>query len=217
MKNLALISLRNDYLNDRDERRDSIDTAIYKLLTEINLIPIPIPNSHLYIENIDKIFNSEDIKCVLLTGGNDLSALSEKGAKNIHPIRDEVEISLIKFCIKNNIPIIGICRGFQLIANYLGGNIEPIDGHVKTIHEIKLSENSKNINVNSFHSFGLKNKNLPSNIETLGLHIRDNTIECFKTFKPFRSLNFMWHPERSNGARLDSIELIKGFLESSST
>ena len=57
MNNLALISLRNDHLNDRNETRDSIDTAIYDLISEINLIPLLVPNSPAYTNDLENIFN----------------------------------------------------------------------------------------------------------------------------------------------------------------
>ena len=64
--------------------------------------------------------------------------LKNKGGTNIYNARDEVELKLIKFCLKNKIPVIGICRGFQLIASYLGAEIDRIDNHINTVHEIKL-------------------------------------------------------------------------------
>ena len=213
MNNLALISLRNDHLNDRNETRDSIDTAIYDLISEMNLIPLLVPNTPAYTNDLENIFNIEDVKCVLFSGGNDLNILNSKGAKNICITRDQVELNLIEFCKRNDIPIIGICRGFQLIANYLGANINKIEGHINVIHEVTMIENFKNIQVNSFHSFGLKNNNLPPNIKPLAYYIEDNTIECFRTITPFRSLNFMWHPERFKGGKIDSIELIKNYLK----
>ena len=212
MKKLALITLRNDYITQRSESRDSIDTEIYNLLLEIDSIPFLIPNTPAYVDNFDLFFNPAEIKFVLLSGGNDLNSLKDKGATNIYLKRDKIEISLINFCIKNNIPIIGICRGFQLIANYLGGSIDKVEDHINRIHKVEFIQPNKIIDVNSFHSFGLKQYNLPKNIKPIAYHKQDNTVECFKTERPFKSLNFMWHPERKNGAKKESIRLIKNFL-----
>ena len=211
MDKIALVSVRNDYITSRSENRDSIDTEIYSLLSDIELIPLLIPNETRFMSNINNLIDHKRIRCAILSGGNDLKILENKGGTNISHKRDEVELSLIKFCLKNKIPIIGICRGFQLIASYLGAEINKVDNHINSIHEIKFN-NSHSIKVNSFHSFGLKNNNIPQNINILGYHQKDNTIECFTTELPFRSINFMWHPERNNGSRKETNKLIKSFL-----
>ena len=185
MNKIALVSVRNDYISSRSENRDSVDTEIYSLLSDIELIPLLIPNETKFITNIDNIIDHKKIRCAILSGGNDLKIFENKGGTNISYKRDEVELNLIKFCLKNKIPIIGICRGFQLIANYLGAEINKVDNHINIIHEIKLS-NYPSIKVNSFHSFGLKNNNIPQNINILGYHQKDNTIECFSTELPFK-------------------------------
>ena len=211
MPKIALITLRNDYLNDRKERRDSIDVELYSFLKKFNFIPFLIPNDYEFIKNINLFIQTKDIGCILFSGGNDLEKNRNIGGLNTYHKRDEIELYLIKYCLKNKIPLIGICRGFQMIADFLGADIEKVEGHVNTIHEVTL-ENIKNINVNSFHSFGLKNKNLPDNIEPLGYCKFDGTLECFRTEIPFRSLNFMWHPERDYGSKEEVYKLIKDFL-----
>ena len=37
--------------------------------------------------------------------------------------RNKVEKSIIKFSIKNKIPLLGVCRGMQLVNIYFGGKI----------------------------------------------------------------------------------------------
>lgn len=214
MKNISLVSIRNDFIVSRSENRDSIDTEIYKLLSDIGLIPFLIPNDTKFIFNLNNLIDNKRIKCLLLSGGNDLGHLKKKGGTNISYKRDEVELELINYCLHNKIPIIGICRGFQLIASHLGAEIDKVDNHINTFHKIKLNDSASEIKVNSFHSFGLKNNNLPINIKPLGSYEKDNTIECFTTELPFRSINFMWHPERKNGAKEETTKLIKAFLNS---
>jgi putative glutamine amidotransferase len=94
-------------------------------------------------------------------------------------IRDEYEFNLLKSAFKLNIPILGICRGIQLLNVHFGGtlyndiNLEyettinhlaPLDCKYKKIHEIIIDKNSKlfevynktKIEVNSFHHQGIK-------------------------------------------------------------
>ena len=55
------------------------------------------------------------------------------------------------------IPIIGVCRGMQIIQNYFGINLFKISGHIKVRHELYYE--GKKINVNSYHNYGTKENN----------------------------------------------------------
>ena len=61
MDKIALISVRNDYIMSRSENRDSIDTEIYNLISEINLIPLLIPNEIKFISNLDTLIDHKII------------------------------------------------------------------------------------------------------------------------------------------------------------
>lgn len=212
MKKFALISLRNDLIIDRDERRDSIDIEIYNLVLELGYIPILLPNEPKILDYFELIFRENNIGLVLLSGGNDILKFKDNKNSNSYFKRDETEIKLINYCITKKIPILSICRGFQLIASYLGGNIEKIEGHITKEHEVSLIYLKEVIKVNSFHSFGLKKQSLPKAIKPFAIHKIDNTIEGFTTKEPFKSINIMWHPERYNGSREKTIKLIQSFI-----
>lgn len=211
-KKLALITLRNDYIDSRNERRDSLDIELYNLVLELGLIPVLIPNIPNFTIYIDLLLKKENIGLVLFSGGNDLSKFEKEFGTNTYKRRDELEFNIIEYCIKNPIPILSICRGSQFIANYLGVHIEKIEGHINSEHEIHIENSNDNFFVNSFHSYGIKYNNLPVQINPLAIQKLDNTLEAFTTTKPFKSINLMWHPERKNGAKIKSLDLIKNFL-----
>ena len=50
-----------------------------------------------------------NLKGLVLTGGEDIG-------KNKN--RDQTEVNLLNWALKNSLPILGICRGMQLIAKY---------------------------------------------------------------------------------------------------
>ena len=212
MQKFALITLRNDYIDGRQERRDSLDIELYDLVLELGFIPILIPNVPNLTIYFDRLFKKENIGLVLLSGGNDLLKFKKDIGTNTYKKRDELELNIIKYSIENSIPILSICRGFQFIANYFGANIEKIDGHVQAKHIINIENSNDNFLVNSFHSYGLKYNNLPKQIKPLAINKFDNTVEAFTTKIPFKSLNLMWHPERKNGAKIKTLVIIKKFL-----
>ena len=69
-----------------------------------------IPNAISYNFNL---INKKNIKLIILPGGNDLFSKSY-----LSKIRLANEFKLINFGIKNKIPILGVCRGMQVI-NFL--------------------------------------------------------------------------------------------------
>ncbi len=62
--------------------------------------------------------NKKHLNLIILQGGNDIFD-SSKEIKN----RNDNENLIIKFAIANNIPLLGVCRGMQLINLYFGGKI----------------------------------------------------------------------------------------------
>jgi len=64
-----------------------------------------------------KILNK--INLLIIPGGNDVS-----NVLNTSKIRNTVENNLINACSKKNIPILGICRGAQLLNKNFGGKIK---------------------------------------------------------------------------------------------
>ena len=49
----------------------------------------------------------------ILSGGNDLSSLSN--SKNISFERDKTEFALLQYANDQSIPVLGVCRGFQIM------------------------------------------------------------------------------------------------------
>jgi putative glutamine amidotransferase len=65
---------------------------------------------------------------IVLTGGNDIdpSHYGETPSPALmpgDPERDRTEIQLLKLAMENQLPILGICRGMQLINVLLGGSL----------------------------------------------------------------------------------------------
>ena len=194
------ISQRIDYLKDRKEVRESIDQKLNKLLVKCNLFPLPIPNIFYNKKNKDKGFgnlkkwiNKTKVKGIILSGGSDIGINKE---------RDNTEYFLIKYAKIKKIPVLGICRGMQLIARSEGVNLKKISNHRKTHHKIygKISGT-----VNSYHDLAIKK--CPKKYTILAKS-KDQCIEAIKhEYYPIEG--WMWHPERNKVFKKKDINNIK--------
>ena len=72
---------------------------------------IPIPNFRILD---DDWFENLNLDLLILSNGNDLGEFSR---------RDKLERHAIEYAVNNSIPIIGFCRGFQIINEYFGGRL----------------------------------------------------------------------------------------------
>ena len=148
------------------------------------------------------IYNKYKIKLIIIPGGNDLF-----GSERLSKVRLNNEFKLIKFGLKNNIPILGICRGMQVINYYFKGKQKKFLGHMNTTHDIIMKNDffkKKILNVNSFHNYIITEKLLSKKLNVLATD-KDKNIEFF-SHKSKKIFGIMWHPERNkNYKQLDEI------------
>ena len=196
---IILYTQRVEVIESYNERRDCADQMIPKFLFHCGFLPIPISNVPSITKNI---FNEIKPHGIFLSGGNSLVKYNGDS-----PERDETEKILIDCSIKKNIPVFGICRGFQFIADYFGAKLFHIDNHVRRRHKISGSINRES--VNSFHTLGLFD--LPNDLKILS-RADDNSIEAFK-HKSLKIFAISWHPEREKIFSDDDVNLIKNFFE----
>jgi putative glutamine amidotransferase len=90
---------------------------------------------------------------VMMTGGEDVSPsyYNQRQSVTTYPNirRDQEELVLLNRAIDMNIPIIGTCRGFQLITVFMGGSLIQDINHPYW-HEITLA-NGQKAHTNSLH------------------------------------------------------------------
>tara|TARA_B100001057_G_scaffold481279_1_gene555139 strand:- start:51 stop:656 length:606 start_codon:yes stop_codon:yes gene_type:complete len=149
--------------------------------------------------NLDMIIYDKNIKLkknylknykgIILSGGGDIY---KNKKKKLNLFRDNFEKKLVTAAIKYKIPILAICRGYQLIGNKFGFKQKKINFHKNTSHNIFSNDQKKIINVNSFHEYGITKLSL--DFKSLFIH-SDNTIEVCES-KSKKILCFMFHPER---------------------
>ena len=157
---------------------------------------------------------------LLLTGGGDLAparygqALS--GAEEIDAARDARELALVRDFLARGLPVLGICRGLQVVNVFFGGTLrQHIEGHSQIDGRDRLhtvcAENGllralygSRFTVNSAHhqSAGRLGEGL-----CVLARADDGTVEALahETLPVFA---VQWHPERLCGAfaRLDAAD-----------
>jgi putative glutamine amidotransferase len=137
------------------EIREALDVEWGRFLSVCGFLPVPVA-AHVPVAIY---FSSLKPAGVLLTGGNDLGILAPQDALSLE--RDRVERELIQFAIQTQIPILGVCRGMQMLAHYFGGTLEKKSGHVTPSHEVSIQSESlirkvygkTKLDVNSFHNY----------------------------------------------------------------
>ena len=205
MRNIG-ITQRIHFISEYNEYRDELDQRWSSLFANIGILQIILPNNSELFKS--KAIDSLNLNGVILSGGefkenND----NNVGLKN----RNEFENNLINHCIDNKIPIIGVCRGMQILNNFFGGKLEKIDNHVGKYHEIKnLSRFPISKKVNSYHEFKLSKDKLPENFEIIATDL-DGEIESILD-KKNNLLGIMWHPERNDPFDKNDLELFSEFF-----
>ena len=123
-----------------------------------------------------------------------------QGGTEIYPYHFEI----LNYCFNNNIPVLGICMGMQIIGLYANKQNEEdlikVDNHYNTEHKINIEKNSilhklygNNLEVNSRHNYMLDHIKEPF---VIGSKSYDNVIESIEFIdKEHFILGLQFHPE----------------------
>lgn len=173
-----------------------------------------------------------DYDGLLLPGGDDIhpSFWNEtiNGSRDINKELDEQQLHILDFFVKKQMPVLGICKGMQLINVYFGGSIyqhlsnasaHKYIGYDQVHATYTLSDNllfslyGYHFNVNSAHHQGIHV--LGTDLYTLQC-AEDGVIEAIAHFS-LPILGVQWHPERMcfSHCRPDTVDgslLLQHFL-----
>ena len=195
-----------------------VENDMANFVTRKGVLPVLIPD----IKD-EKLLNDilREMDGFVLQGGADL-APETYGEKPIgkwkgDAYRDTFELNILDHAVKNSKPIMGICRGFQLMNVYFGGTLyqdtltqkEGVNVHRSAElydsikHPIVFSEggflnklyvNEKDPYVNSVHHQSVKD--LGKNLEVYAFS-NDGLIEAFGYVKEpvGKIFGVQWHPE----------------------
>ena len=156
---------------------------------------------------------------VILTGGGDVVSLAygeepHDRSKYQDPVRDEMEFEVVQVALERGLPILGICRGLQVLNVALGGTLvqdipTQVPGAVKhyseglhtvLLHTIDIEENSLlarvvgggEMAINTWHHQAAKNVGRGLRINC---RAKDGVIEGLESSEGKPILGVQFHPE----------------------
>ena len=191
-----------------------------RYLAHVEALPILIPD----LDKSDLENFLEEMDGFVFQGGTDVAPESygqspiENNAWPGDPVRDQFELGIMDYAIKHDKPILGICRGFQLMNVYFGGTLfqdittqrpnsfvhRDAELYDQLNHDIQFKPNSflstlydeeGKGRVNSVHHQGVDK--LGSELEVFATCAEDELIEAFgcTRFEPGKVMGVQWHPE----------------------
>ena len=180
------------------ERRDALDQRWPQFLAAVGVAGVPLPNvPHLAV----RLASELEVAGLVLTGGNDLAAYGGDA-----PERDATEAALIEWARSRSTPLMGVCRGMQVILHGFGAALERAEGHVTPSHSILVDGEPRN--VNSYHNF-VARKAVPM-LRVWGT-AWDGSIEAIRhDSEPI--LGVMWHPERAEPFEPRDLAMFRAFF-----
>ncbi len=164
---------------------------------------------------------ANDVDGFLMTGGQDVSP-ALYGEERLDscgetlPVRDGMESRLFQLCLERDVPVLGICRGIQLMNVLLGGTLyqdlpsqrpTQTEHHMsppydRPVHQVEICKGTplfdliqtERMDVNSYHHQAVRDK-APA-LQTMAVS-EDGLIEavCLPE-RPF-VWAVQWHPELS--------------------
>jgi gamma-glutamyl-gamma-aminobutyrate hydrolase PuuD len=207
-----------------------------ELLIRLRMIPLMVPVAEGTVECLPQY--RQEMQGLLLVEGEDIEPGRYQAEKaNIqylektHPLKDEIEVRLLRHALRHRLPILGICRGSQLLNVVCGGTLygdvqkekksglkhiysgEHYDAYrhsVTVVPGTPLARwyQRRKLNVNSYHHQGIRK--LASRFRPMA-YADDGLIEAFYDPKENFLVGLQFHPERMLKEYAGNLRVWKAF------
>jgi gamma-glutamyl-gamma-aminobutyrate hydrolase PuuD len=191
-----------------------------ELLIRTRILPVMVPVVEGTLALLPQYMRG--MKGLLLVEGEDVEPKRYKSLpanfkylEKTHPLKDDIEIRLIRHAMRHRLPILGICRGSQLVNVVCGGTLygdvqkekkthrRHIDYHnydtyrhpVAVVPNTPLAKwyRERSIRVNSYHHQGIRD--LARRLKPMA-HADDGLIEAYYDPTADFVVGLQFHPER---------------------
>jgi gamma-glutamyl-gamma-aminobutyrate hydrolase PuuD len=181
--------------------------------------PLLVPPA---LDGVEETLDALD--AVVFTGGSDLDpGLYGEEARpetiGVHRLRDEAELALLRGALERDMPVLGICRGMQVLNVGMGGDLHQHvpdlvghEGHKHNppgqfvSHEVTIEPDTRlarmlgaRTRVMSHHHQGLRTL-APGLVESA--HAEDGLVEAVEAPDRRFTVGVLWHPEAGEDARV---------------
>jgi len=202
---------------------DYVGELHLNLLMTLGILPVMVPVVDGTLTCLKQYHDA--MAGLLLVEGEDVAPARYRAAKSdlkyvetTHPLRDEIEVRLIRAAFRKDLPILAICRGSQLLNVACGGSLytdvqkqkrstlRHIDQeHYDTYrHPISIVPGSlldtwfgrRRLIVNSYHHQGIRE--LASRFAPMA-HAPDGLVEAYVDPAARFVVGLQFHPERMLG------------------
>lgn len=211
---ISMRMMRHVYSGGSEEMRDALAHDWWRFLREA--LPdapfVPVPNIG---GQAVALLQQLPVTGIVLTGGDDWG---------VFPERDATEKEMVLWAERVSLPIVGVCRGAQVLNRLMGGRISSgfAERHVKTRHVVKIEAcpsgphwPATSREVNSYHNCGMAKADLAPAL-TPWATAEDGSVEGFSGDQG-RVTGIMWHPERERVAQEHDIHLFQQLLKRAMT
>ena len=215
-----------------DHPLEALPITYLSLLEALGVTPALIPN---HVADPAGVAESLGVQGLLLTGGGDIAPevyhQPNNGSESIVPDRDAAESALLRYAVARRLPVIGICRGFQMLNVALGGSLyqdiasqrpdslqhRSLNKPVWNDHPVRIQQGSllhrvlgrSECRVNTSHHQAVKQ---PASSLTPVAWAPDGVIEGLESPDHPFVLGVQWHPE-AMGEDPTAVALINQFVQ----
>ncbi len=210
-------------------KRHSLRVGYVPYLQRLGLTPILLPNDVL---DVPAYLEALDVQGVVLSGGGDIDPAHYGQANtysdHIAPERDAAEFAALDYAVARDLPVLGICRGAQVLNVYFGGGLvqdianelgSSLDHYRGTPHPLHIVDRHMaealgvdTLEVNTYHHQGITAELLGRGLRAFAVSEVDGLVEGF--YHPRHPiLGVQWHPEKETPSREHDVRLFRRFFQ----
>jgi putative glutamine amidotransferase len=172
-----------------------------------------------------------EVDGVCLSGGGDIDSTRygavDVACADVDRERDALEIEVAKSAIERDLPVLGICRGFQILNVVRDGTlVQDVAGHrpderegLVEHHNVTVRPGSRlaratggaPLTVNSRHHQAVTKETIGRGL--VATAVVDDLVEAFELTDRRWVVGVQWHPERTSEVSLEARRIFDAFVQ----